>query len=142
MLSVDNRKDIVFEWDRALSFEGQSAPYIQNAHVRAKSILRKAEAFPATARFQYELTPQEVELIDRVSRFADVVRQAAENYKPLLLANYAYELAKSFHGFYHDVPVLQAEPEVRSARLRLTEAFRQTLANSLRLLAIRAPEVM
>lgn len=143
MLSVDNRKDIVFEWDRALSFEGQTAPYIQNAHVRANSILRKAGDLPARASFQYPLAPEEVELIDLVSRFPEIVHQAAENYKPLLMANYAYELAKAFHAFYHEVPVLQAaDAETRAARLRLTAASRQALANSLRLLAVRAPEVM
>ncbi|HEX9681207.1 MAG TPA: arginine--tRNA ligase, partial [Anaerolineales bacterium] len=143
MLSVDNRKDIVFEWDRALSFEGQTAPYIQNAHVRANSILRKAGDLPAQAAFRYPLTPEEIELIDRVSRFPEVVHQAAENYKPLLMANYAYDLAKAFHAFYHEVPVIQAaDADTRAARLRLTAASRQALANSLRLLAVRAPEVM
>lgn len=143
MLSVDNRKDIVFEWDRALSFEGQTAPYIQNAHVRANSILRKAGDLPSQAAFRYPLTPEEIELIDRVSRFPEVVHQAAENYKPLLMANYAYDLAKAFHAFYHEVPVIQAaDAETRAARLRLTAASRQALANSLRLLAVRAPEVM
>jgi arginyl-tRNA synthetase len=143
MLSVDNRKDIVFEWDRALNFDGQTAPYIQNAHVRANSILRKAGELPRQAQFDYALTPEEIDLIDRVSRLPEVVRQAAEGYKPLILANYAYDLAKSFHGFYHEVPVLAAgEPEIRDARLRLTAACRQTLANALWLLVVRAPEVM
>ncbi|MEX2030258.1 MAG: arginine--tRNA ligase [Anaerolineales bacterium] len=143
MLSVDNRKDIVFEWERALNFDGQTAPYIQNAHVRANSILRKAGELPRQAQFDYSLTPEEIELVDRVSRLPEVVRQAAEDYKPLILANYAYDLAKSFHGFYHEVPVLTtAEPEIRAARLRLIAACRQTLANALWLLAVRAPEVM
>lgn len=143
MLSVDNRKDIVFEWDRALSFEGQTAPYIQNAHVRANSILRRAGELPAQASFRYALAPEETELIDRVSRFPETVHRAAEDYKPLLLANYAYELARAFHTFYHEVPVIQApDSETRAARLRLTAAARQALANSLRLLAVRAPEVM
>ena len=143
MLSVDNRKDIVFEWDRALNFDGQTAPYIQNAHVRANSILRKAGELPRQAEFDYALTPAEIELVDRVSRLPEVVRQAAEDYKPLILANYAYDLAKSFHGFYHEVPVIASpEPGIRAARLRLTAACRQTLANALWLLDVRAPEVM
>lgn len=143
MLAVDNVKDIVFDWDSALSFDGQSAPYIQNAHVRATSILRKAGELPPAAAFDHPLEPLEVELIDRLSRFARVVEQAALEYKPLHMASYAFELAKAFHGFYHAVPVLQAEPPAaRPARLRLTAAARQTLANSLRLLAIQAPDAM
>ncbi|HRE29503.1 MAG TPA: DALR anticodon-binding domain-containing protein, partial [Anaerolineales bacterium] len=68
--------------------------------------------------------------------------QAAEDHKPLLMATYAYDLAKAFHSFYHEVPVNQAEPQIRAARLRLTAAVRQTLANALRLLVVKAPDVM
>jgi arginyl-tRNA synthetase len=143
LLSVDNARDIVFEWDSALSLEGQSAPYIQNAHVRANSILKKAGAIPGTASFDYPLTEHEIELIDLMSRFPATVQQAAAEYKPLHMANYAYDLAKAFHAFYHADPVLQAgSPAQVAARLRLTGAARQTLANSLGLLAIRAPDVM
>jgi arginyl-tRNA synthetase len=143
MLSVDNAKHIVFDWDSALSFDGQSAPYIQNAHVRANSILRKAGGFPEEASFDHELDPLEVELTDLISRFPGTVQQAALEYKPLLMANYAYDLARVFHAFYHAVPVIQSESAAaRDARLRLTAAARQTLANSLRLLAIQAPAVM
>lgn len=143
MLSVDTSKDIVFDWDAALSFDGQSAPYIQNAHVRANSILRKAGEMPDGASFDHSLDPLEVQLIDLISRFPGTVQQAALEYKPLLMASYAYELARAFHAFYHAVPVIQAETaSARQARLRLTAAARQTLANSLRLLAIQAPAVM
>lgn len=143
LLSVDNTKDIVFEWDSALSFDGQSGPYIQNAHVRASSILRKAGGLPAEAVFEHALDPFEVELIDRISRFPRIVQQAADEYKPLHMANYAFELAKAFHGFYHAVPVLQAQTAaIRDARLRMVAAAQQTLANALRLLDIQAPEVM
>jgi arginyl-tRNA synthetase len=143
LLSVDNVRDIVFDYDSALSLEGQSAPYIQNAHVRANSILKKAGALPSAASFSHALTEHEVELIDLISRFPATVQQAAAEYKPLHMANFAYDLAKVFHAFYHAVPVLQAEqPAQMAARLRLTGAARQTLANSLRLLAIQAPDVM
>jgi arginyl-tRNA synthetase len=143
MLAVDNTKDVEFEWERALSFEGQSAPYIQNAHVRANSILRKAGHLPAAGEFTYAMQPEEVELIDLLSRFPDAARLAAEQYKPLVMASFAYDLARAFHAFYHEVPVLQAEsPPARDARLRLVAAARQVLSTSLRLLAVRAPEVM
>lgn len=143
LLSVDNIKDIVFDWDAALSLEGKSAPYIQNAHVRANSILRKAGELPAQGDFGYALHPLEVALIELISNFPATVQTGANEYKPLHIANYAYELAKTFHSFYHEVPVLQAESAgVRQARLRLVAAVRQTLANALRLLVIKAPDVM
>jgi arginyl-tRNA synthetase len=143
MLSVDNSRDIVFDMDSALSFDGHTGPYIQNAHVRANSILKKAGELPPRASFDYPLSAHEVELIELVSRFPETVERAAGEYRPLIMAGYAYDLANAFHSFYHALPVLQAEdPEVRAARLRLVAAVRQALANALRLLDIQAPEVM
>jgi arginyl-tRNA synthetase len=143
MLVVDNNKDIVFDWDAALNFDGRTAPYIQNAHVRANSILRKAGGIPQKSAFEYELDPTEIELIDLLSRFETIVERAAEDYKPLNVANYAYDLAKAFHLYYHAARVIQAEnPEIRAARLRLTAAAKQTIANALYLLTIDAPDVM
>jgi arginyl-tRNA synthetase len=143
MLSVDNGRDIVFDMDAALSFEGRTGPYVQNAHVRAASILKKASRIPETAAFDHELNSHELELIELLSRFPEAVQRAAEEYRPLIVANYTYDLATSFHSFYHAVPVLQADQvQVRAARLRLVAAVKQTLANALRLLDIQAPDVM
>ena len=153
ILSVDNNKHIVFNIDEALSFDGRTGPYIQNAHVRANSILKKAgmagekvdtdTGTQGKAAFEYELTKHEIELIEQISRFPDTVQQAASEYRPLVMAAYAYDLANAFHSFYHAVPVLQSEEEaIKEARLRLVAAAKQTLANALRLLDIRAPEVM
>jgi arginyl-tRNA synthetase len=148
MLSVDNNKDIVFDIDEALSFDGRTGPYIQNAHVRANSILKKSNVASQTltlqpASFDYELTKHEIELIEQISRFPNAVQHAANEYRPLVMAAYAYDLANAFHSLYHAVPVLQSEDEnVRNARLRLVAAAKQTIANALRLLDIQAPEVM
>jgi arginyl-tRNA synthetase len=144
MLSVDNNKDIVFDLDTALSFDGHTGPYIQNAHVRANSILKKAGGtIPQTASFDFALTNHEIKLVDLISRFPNTVQQATSEYRPLVMANYAYDLAEAFHSFYHAVPVLQAETQpMRQARLQLVAAARQTLANALRLLAITPPDVM
>jgi len=146
MLSVDNNKDIVFDINEALAFDGRTGPYIQNAHVRANSILKKAGSQVserADSTFDYELTKHEIELIEQISRFPNAVQQAANEYRPLVMAAYAYDLANAFHSFYHAVPVLQSEEEgVKNARLRLVAAAKQTIANALRLLDIRAPEVM
>ncbi len=143
MLSVDNTRDMVFEMERALSYDGRTGPYIQNAHVRASSILRKAGSLPAQADFAYPLNEHEVALIDLLSRFPAVVQQAAEEYRPLVMAAYAYDLATAFHAFYHAVPVLQsAEAQVQAGRLRLVAAAKTVLANALCLLDIGAPDVM
>lgn len=143
MLSVDNNKDIIFEYDAALNFDGRTGPYIQNAHVRASSIIKKAGGLPAEASFTYPLTSHEVQLIDLISRFPAVVQQAANEYRPLVVATYVYDLANAFHSFYHAVPVIQSkDADTRQARLRLVAAARQTLANALWLLDIAAPEVM
>jgi arginyl-tRNA synthetase len=143
MLSVDNNRDMVYDMNKALNFDGHTGPYIQNAHVRANSIINKAGGFPSQAEYDYPLTSHEVQLIDLISRFPTTVQQAAQEYRPLILANYAYELASTFHSFYHVVAVIQTEdPAVRAARLRLVAAARQTLANALHLLDIAAPQVM
>jgi arginyl-tRNA synthetase len=143
MLSVDNNKDMTYDMEAALNFDGHTGPYIQNAHVRANSIIKKAGGLPSGASFNYQLTSHEVQLIDLISRFPATIQLAAQEYRPLILANYAYELASQFHSFYHVVPVIQTEePAIREARLRLVAAARQTLANALRLLDIQAPEVM
>ncbi len=116
MLSVDNNKDIVFDMDAALNFDGHTAPYIQNAYVRANSILKKSPVgLPKSAAFDYELTSHELQLIDLLSRFPQVVQQAAGEYRPLVIATYAYDLASTFHSFYHVVPVLQSESQAAAA---------------------------
>jgi arginyl-tRNA synthetase len=143
LLAVDNNKDIVFDMDAALNFDGKTGPYIQNAYVRANSILRKAGGLPDNGDFSYPLTEHEVRLVEVISRFPATVQAAALEYRPILMATYAYELANTFHSFYHAVPVIQSEDaQVRAARLRLVAAARQTLANALMLLNIRAPEIM
>jgi arginyl-tRNA synthetase len=142
MLSVDNNKVATFDWERALDFEGQAAPYIQYAHVRANSILKRAGEFPASMTPEYALEPQEVQLLEKLAQFPGEVQRSAEELKPLILANYAYELAKVFTSFYQNCQVIKAEPAVQANRLRLTSAAKQTLANALNLLGIPAPEVM
>jgi arginyl-tRNA synthetase len=147
MLSVDNNKDIVFDINEALSFDGRTGPYIQNAYVRANSILKKANAQmfkSADAQmFGYELTKHEIELIEQISRFPQTVEQAANEYRPLVMAAYAYDLANTFHSFYHAVNVMQTEDEnTKNSRLSLVAAAKQTIENALRLLDIQAPDVM
>ncbi len=148
MLSVDNNRDIVFNLDEALAFDGRTGPYIQNAYVRANSILKKVNfqtSQPADLQilFNYEMTNHEIELIEKISRFPQSVEQAANEYRPLVMAAYVYDLANAFHSFYHAVNVMQTEDEkIKSARLNLVMASKQTIENALRLLGIQSPDVM
>ncbi len=143
MLSRDNTKIVTFDWDAALDFNGQAAPYIQYAHVRASSILRKWNApLPDAPTPVYPLETHEVTLIDLISRLPGEVQRAAGEYRPLYIANLAFDLAKAFNDFYNACPVLQAEPAVRDNRLRLVAAARQAIANALALMGITAPQAM
>ena len=143
MLSRDNTKVVTFDWDAAMDFNGQAAPYIQYAHVRAGSILRKAgDDLPEEAAFPTELIKAEVDLIECMARLPQDVIKAAEEYRPLTIANLAFDLAKAFNDFYNTCHVLNAEPNVRNYRLRLVAASKQAIATSLDLLGIKAPSVM
>ncbi|MFZ3069653.1 MAG: arginine--tRNA ligase [Anaerolineaceae bacterium] len=143
MLSRENTKMVTFDWKSALDFNGQSAPYIQYAHVRANSILRKTtEIVQPKQGFNYALHSSEVNLIELMSKLPDEVGRAAKELKPSLVATYAYDLAKAFNDFYNQCPVLNADREIRSARLTLVAAARVCLENALSLLGIKAPQVM
>lgn len=143
MLSRESTKVVTFDWESAMDFNGQAAPYIQYAYVRANSILRKAGGtIPSSLLPDYELSEAEVALIDQIGRFPTEVQKAARDLKPLVISNLAFDLAKNFNDFYTQCPVLQTEEPVRNMRLRLVAAARQAIANSLVLLGITAPQAM
>ncbi len=143
MLSRDNTKVVTFDWDAALDFNGQAAPYIQYSHVRAGSILRKAgEALPQDVSFPADLAQPEVDLIELMTRLPSDIARAAEEHRPLIIANLAFDLAKAFNDFYNTCHVLGAEPATRAYRLRLVAAAKQVLSTSLQLLGITAPDIM
>ncbi len=145
MLARENTRLVTFDWQTALDFNGQAAPYIQYAHVRCNSILKRSNVQTlerSNVDFAYDLHPAEIELIDQISRFPSEVQRAAAEYKPLVIASSAYDIAKAFAGFYDACPVVQAESKVRDARLRLVVAVKTVLANALALLGVEAPEVM
>src|SRR5690606_16183398 len=141
MLARDNNKTVTFDIDEALSFDGHSAPYIQYAHARACRILDNASGRAETVQF-VDLDPEELTLLQLIAQLPEEIQRAAEQFRPLLIANYVYDVAKAFSDFYHACPVLQSEEPVRSARLALVDATRQTLANGLALLGIAAPREM
>ena len=143
LLARDNTKLATFDWETALDFNGHAAPYIQYAYVRTNSLLKRAEApLPSSQTPSHVLEPKEIELIEKISEWPNVVQRAAQDFKTLYISNHAYELARAFNEFYNSCPVLKAEPETRDFRLRLVAAAREAIGNSLKVLNIPIPEVM
>ena len=141
-LSQHRMTDYVFSWDRMLSLQGNTAPYLQNAYVRCRSIFRKSST-PYIAPNALNLQEKaEVDLGKKILLFPDVVPAILDGFKPNILANYLYELAAVFHGFYEACPVLTAEPRTRDTRLMLCDVFSRLLRTGLGLLGIEVPEKM
>ena len=142
-ISRDRIKDVVFDWDSMLSFDGDTAPYIQYTHARANSILLKGRVKAAGA-FNAGLLKDEKEkhIIKLLMEFPRVVQDAARDYKPHYIANYVYDLANKFNEFYQSIPVLKAPSELRKARLALVIATKIVIANALSLLGIESPGKM
>ncbi len=143
MLSRESTKMVTFDWQTALDFNGQAAPYIQYAFVRATSILKKVQfLIPPNGIPEHELTTSEITLIDLISRLPVEVQKAARDLKPLVISSLAFDLARAFNDFYTQCNVLQADDATRNFRLRLVAAARQAIGNSLALLGITAPQAM
>src|SRR5437773_7647384 len=141
-LSQYRTTDYSFSWDKMLSLHGNTAPYLQNAYVRIRSIFRKAgEAAPENDELIFS-EPAELDLAKRVSQFAEIVPQVLNGFRPNILANYLFELANSFHGFYEACPVLRSEEPARSSRLALCDLTARVLQRGLDLLGIKVPERM
>ena len=143
MLSRDTTSIVTFDWDAALDFNGQAAPYIQYAAVRASSIIKrsKLDRLPEI-KITGVLEKQEVALIESLTNFPQAVQRAADELKPLYITNAALDIAQRFNEFYNHCPVLQADIDIRSFRLNLVAAARQVIQNSLTLLGIPTPNVM
>lgn len=144
MLLQDSEKGITFDRNQALSFEGESGPYLQYMGARISSILKKAPA-PDFSALDYNLlnTEGEKNLILLLAHFPDLVQKAAQDYKPNTIARFALTLAKQFSSYYHSVKILDDQnPSLSNARLCLLVLVHQTLQNALNLLGIELPESM
>jgi arginyl-tRNA synthetase len=141
-LHQDRRRDIVFDWDVMLSFEGNTAPYIQYTHTRCASVLEKGGGVPAAYDAALLVEPAEQVLVKQLAGFPGVVRRAAAEYAPHVVAEWLYETAREFSRLWRDVSILQAPAGVREARLGLVAAVGQGIQNGLRLLGIEAPTRM
>lgn len=157
-LYQDPKRNITLDWDRMLSLEGNSAPYIQYMHARCRSILRKSlgDGSHVSADTDQELRrvfpdydptllshTAEIEVVKQIAKLPKATREAGVRYAPFVVANWCYDTARALSTFYQECPVLKAEtPELRTARLHLVAATAQALKNGLALLGIRAPERM
>ena len=142
-LSQYRMTDYIFSWDRMLSLQGNTAPYLQNAYVRVRSIFRKDGAMFDPGKTELRLNePAEKLLAKRLCQFAEVVPTVLNDFRPNVLANYLFELANSFHGFYEACPVLRSDEPVRGSRLALCELTSRVLQRGLDLLGIKVPEKM
>ena len=143
-LRQNRMSDYQFDWDKMITFQGNSGPYLQNAYVRCRSIFRKGEVDPDTLEGPIVLREEsELALARELARFGDVVHQAGETAQPNYLCEHLFDLSKAFSGFWRDCPVLNAPtPEERASRLRLTALVSRQLRRGLDLLGIETVERM
>lgn len=145
LLKVDPRKNMMFNPEESIDFNGNTGPFIQYAYARMRSVLRRAAEAAHTIGDYAKVTPneREVALIQRLTDFPSIVSEAGRTYSPALIANYAYALVKEYNQFYHDCPILREEdPAVLSLRLELTDVTSRTVAAAMGLLGIKVPERM
>jgi len=137
---VEENKEIIFDWQEALNFDGNSAPYLQYVYARASSILKKAvkEGEPSYKN----IDEKEFVLAKTLGMFPEIARETLEQLKPHLLCNYAYQLAKTFNDFYENCSVIRAEKGIKERRIDLVKATKQVLANVLDLIGVPAIEAM
>jgi arginyl-tRNA synthetase len=145
-LSKDRTSDYIFSWERILSFDGNTAPYLQNAHVRVHGIFRKARANGIDATIDYAAlkldSPYELSLAKHMLRLGETIDVVARELKPHHLCNYLYELATRYHAFFENCPVIQSEENIRKSRLALCDLVARYLAKGLDLLGIAHPQQM
>jgi arginyl-tRNA synthetase len=146
LLRVDPVKNMLFNPKESIDFNGNTGPFIQYGYVRTRAIGRKAGenwSYAGSIPVDYSLHSQEVELIKKIHDFPSVVIDAAKSYNPGLVANYAYELVKTFNGFYHDCPILREEDDtLRSFRVALSLKAGEVVGDAMSLLGVRMVERM
>lgn len=143
LLKVDPKKNMLFNPKESIDFNGNTGPFLQYTYARIRSVIRRALEFPR--QLPSDLLPNEKEsaLIQKLSEFPSVVKEAGSNYSPALIANYCYDLAKEYNQFYHDYPILKEENEnVRNLRLLLSLEVGEVLRRASGLLGMEMPERM
>jgi len=144
-LLPNRQSDYVFAWEKMLSFQGNTAPYLQYSYVRIRSIFRKAQELGTVTDEKGEVQlaePAELSLAKKLLQFGEILPQVLDDYRPNLLATYLYELASTFHSFFESCPVLKSEGPTLRTRLALCDATARVLNQGLGLLGIEVPERM
>jgi len=142
LLKVDPKKRLLFDPNESVDFQGHTGPFIQYTHARIRSVLSRAEVVGSKANIT-ELASEERDLILVLSQFPEIISSAADSYSPAIIANYVYEVAKSFNKFYHERSILQAEDEqTKQFRLQLSAASAKVIKKAMGLLGIEVPERM
>ena len=147
ILKVDARKNMLFNPEESIDFNGNTGPFIQYTHARIRSILRKAEekniVVPSSLGDNMPLNAKETELIQKLNEFGAAVEQAGKDYSPSGIANYCYELTKQFNQFYHECSILNADSnDEMTVRLVLAKNVAKVIKNGMMLLGIEVPERM
>ena len=145
ILKVDARKNMLFNPEESIDFNGNTGPFIQYTYARIRSILRKAASITSTTSLTIttSLSEKEVELIQKMSEYGAAVEQAGKDYSPSGIANYCYELTKVFNQFYHDYSILnEPDEQKKTIRLMLAKNVAKILKNGMALLGIEVPERM
>jgi len=143
MLKFDNVTSFIYDPEESLSFEGETGPYVQYAHARISSILKKHnKKIPKKINYSLLKTKEDEKLISLLPKFPETTKKSAKSYKPHLLARYLLDISQAFNEFYHACPILQSDEDTKKARLNLILAVQQVLKNGLNLLGIEAPEAM
>ncbi|MDP3398984.1 MAG: arginine--tRNA ligase [Bacteroidales bacterium] len=144
IIKVDPKKTMLFDPKESIDFNGNTGPFIQYTHARIMSILRKAgEMNIASEMSEHELSPKEIEIIKILNLFPDKIREAGKEHSPAIIANYAYDLAKEFNQFYHEVSILKEESvKARSQRLVLINSIARVLRKAMGILGITLPDRM
>ena len=143
ILKVDPRKNMLFNPEESIDFNGNTGPFIQYTYARIQSVLRKAEKTERGAEWAIALNDKELGLIQRLCDFPAVVKQAGDEFSPAVVCNYAYALACDFNSFYHDYSILnEQDTEKRAFRIALSEQVGKVIARAMALLGIEVPERM
>ena len=145
ILKVDPKKRMIFNPEESIELQGNTGPFIQYTYTRTQAILAKAASMnsPQYNSEEVELSSAEKEVITCILDYPEVLTEAGKNYSPALIANYAYELAKTYNHFYQSIPILKEDNEhQRIFRIKLSQKTGENLKSALALLGIRAPKQM
>jgi arginyl-tRNA synthetase len=143
LLKVDPKKRLLFDPNESVDFQGHTGPFIQYTHARIKSVLSRVDYQPEIKTVVTELADVERDLIVLLDKYPEAIKEAAKGYSPAVIANYVYELAKTYNKFYHEKSILQAEDEQsKQFRLHLSASSAKVISKGMKLLGIEVPERM